>query len=125
MDVDEAPPCECPVTAAERVISGKWTLLILRDLATGAQRFSMLERSLAGISTRTLSLRLKELETQGVIARAADDDGGCRGDYRLTEKGVELLPVIEAMRQWGERWGPLSDAVVETRRTTDSAVGSL
>ena len=111
MDVDEAPPCECPVTAAERVISGKWTLLILRDLA--------------GISTRTLSLRLKELETQGVIARAADDDGGCRGDYRLTEKGVELLPVIEAMRQWGERWGPLSDAVVETRRTTDSAVGSL
>ncbi len=116
MDVDEAPVCECPVTVAERVISGKWTLLILRDLATGAQRFSMLERSLAGISTRTLSQRLKELETQGVIARTADGDGACRADYQLTEKGVELLPVIEAMRQWGERWGALPGPAVGTRR---------
>ncbi len=80
----------------------------------------MLERSLNGISTRTLSQRLKVLEVEGIIARSVDGAGACRADYCLTEKGVELLPVIEAMRQWGERWGLASEAVVETQ-TADPA----
>jgi DNA-binding HxlR family transcriptional regulator len=59
----------CPVARTARIISGKWTLLIIRDLASGAKRFNHLERSLQGISPKTLSERLRSLEDQGVIAR--------------------------------------------------------
>lgn len=125
MAIDDGHACHCPVTAAERIISGRWTLLILRDLADGAQRFSHLERSLTGISSRTLTQRLKALEIDGVITRSVHDSGACRADYRLTEKGMALLPVIEAMRRWGERWCAVPDAVVESGRTAADAAETL
>lgn len=122
---DVKSPSPCPVSAAERIISGKWTLLILRDLASGAQRFSALERSLDGISTRTLSQRLKALEEEGIISRAAPPSGGCRADYRLTRKGKELLPVVEAMRQWGERWCDSLTSVLKTDATAGETAKNL
>jgi len=125
MAADEGHMCDCPVTATERIISGKWTIRILRDLADGAQRFSMLERSLTGISTRTLSQRLKVLEIEGIIARSVDGDGACRADYCLTAKGTELLPVIEAMRRWGERWGEFPESVAEPNGAVTPAAGNL
>lgn len=94
----------CPVVATARIVSGKWTLLILRDLAAGPCRFSQIERSLAGISPRTLSLRLRALEDEGIVERREHPDTIPRVDYRLTARGHGLLPIIEAMREYGEHW---------------------
>jgi DNA-binding HxlR family transcriptional regulator len=91
----------CGIARALEVIGGKWTLLIIRDLLDGARRFSILEASLDGISPRTLALRLKELEHDGVLVR--DCSGGdAHPVYRLTEKGHSLSAILDQMRAWGE-----------------------
>lgn len=90
--------------ATARIVSGKWTLLVLRDLAGGPRRFTELERSLAGISPRTLSQRLDMLEGEGIIARERFLEVPPRVEYRLTEKGRALSPLVEAMRDYGLRW---------------------
>ena len=63
------PNSDCPVCRTADIVCGKWTLLVIRDLAEGRSRFCELERSLAGISPRTLSLRLRALEEEGIVAR--------------------------------------------------------
>lgn len=95
---------ECPVLATARIVSGKWTLLILRDLAAGPSRFSQLERSLRGISPRTLSQRLRALEAEAVIERREFAEMPPRVEYRLTDKGDALVPIIDEMRSYGQRW---------------------
>ena len=98
----------CPVCRTADIVCGKWTLLIIRDLAEGASRFCELERSLEGISPRTLSLRLRALEAEGMVARHTFPEVPPRVEYALTEKGEALVPLIEDMRRYGRRW--LSDA---------------
>jgi DNA-binding HxlR family transcriptional regulator len=97
---------ECPVCRTAEVISGKWTLLIIRDLADSSLRFCELERSLKGISPRTLSLRLRALEEQGVVERRTYPEVPPRVEYALTDKGLALVPLIEDMRSYGSRWLP-------------------
>ena len=94
----------CPVLSTARIVSGKWTLLMLRDLADGPQRFSELERSLAGISPRTLSIRLRSLEEEGIVERREFAEMPPRVEYRLTPKGRHLVPIVDAMREYGSRW---------------------
>src|SRR5918999_6504499 len=94
----------CPVCATADIICGKWTILVIRDLSEGRTRFCELERSLAGISPRTLSLRLKELEEEGVVERRTYPEVPPRVEYELTDKGRALLPLIEDMRQYGREW---------------------
>jgi DNA-binding HxlR family transcriptional regulator len=94
----------CPVCRTAEVVCGKWTLLLVRDLAEGRSRFCELERSLAGISPRTLSLRLRALEEEGIVERQTFGEVPPRVEYALTEKGLALLPIIEDMRSYGERW---------------------
>src|SRR3954447_26249106 len=94
----------CPVCATSDIVCGKWTLLIIRDLADGRSRFCELERSLAGISPRTLSLRLRALEEEGVVERDTFSEVPPRVEYALTEKGRALIPIIEDMRAYGRRW---------------------
>lgn len=94
----------CPVLKTADIISGKWTLLILRDLAEGINRFSALERSLLGISPKTLSERLKGLERAGVIDRESFAEVPPRVEYSLTDKGKDLIPLIDHMRDYGSRW---------------------
>jgi DNA-binding HxlR family transcriptional regulator len=94
----------CPVCATSDIVCGKWTLLIIRDLAEGRARFCELERSLAGISPRTLSLRLRALEEEGVVERDTFSEVPPRVEYGLTEKGRALIPIIEDMRAYGRRW---------------------
>jgi DNA-binding HxlR family transcriptional regulator len=79
-------------------------LLLVRDLAEGRSRFCELERSLVGISPRTLSLRLRALELEGIVERHTFPEVPPRVEYALTEKGRALLPIIDAMRTYGERW---------------------
>ena len=94
----------CPVCKTAEVVCGKWTLLLIRDLAEGSARFCELERSLEGISPRTLSLRLRALEEEGIVARHTYPEVPPRVEYALTEKGQALLPIIDDMRAYGERW---------------------
>jgi len=94
----------CPVCRTADVVCGKWTLLVIRDLADGSARFCELERSLEGISPRTLSLRLRALEEEGIVARNTFPEVPPRVEYELTEKGKALVPLIEDMRRYGARW---------------------
>jgi len=94
----------CPVGCCAEIISGKWTLLVIRDLAGGSCRFCELERSLTGISPRTLSLRLRALEEQGIVDRRTYPEVPPRVEYALTDKGRALVPLIEDMRAYGRRW---------------------
>lgn len=90
----------CGISRTLDVIGGKWTLLILRDLLDGPKRFGELERSLAGISTRTLSQRLDELATEGVVVRECAEHA--HPIYTLTPKGESLHGIVDQMRAWGE-----------------------
>jgi DNA-binding HxlR family transcriptional regulator len=94
----------CPVTACADILSGKWTILLVRDLSEGRSRFSELERSLEGISPRTLSLRLRALEERGIVERKTFPEVPPRVEYSLTEKGRALVPIIDDMRTYGREW---------------------
>jgi DNA-binding HxlR family transcriptional regulator len=94
----------CPVCRTADIVCGKWTLLLVRDLAEGRSRFCELERSLSGISPRTLSLRLRALEEEGIVERQTFAEVPPRVEYALTEKGLALIPIIDSMRAYGERW---------------------
>jgi DNA-binding HxlR family transcriptional regulator len=100
MPVDES----CPVCRTADIVCGKWTLLLVRELSEGCSRFCELERSLVGISPRTLSLRLRALEEEGIVERATFPAVPPRVEYVLTDKGMALIPIIEDMRTYGERW---------------------
>ena len=76
----------------------------MRELAEGTSRFCELERSLTGISPRTLSLRLRALEEEGIVERQTFPEVPPRVEYALTAKGSALLPIIEDMRAWGSEW---------------------
>ncbi|CAA9551947.1 MAG: Transcriptional regulator, HxlR family [uncultured Thermomicrobiales bacterium] len=99
----------CPVARTAQIIGNKWTPLIVRDLADSRRRFSELERSLTGISPKTLSERLKRLEEAGVVERRCFAEVPPRVEYALTPKGHALLPVIEQMRAFGNRWLPAEE----------------
>jgi DNA-binding HxlR family transcriptional regulator len=101
---DTCPTNTCPVLKTADIISGKWTLLILRDLSNGVKRFSALERSLGGISPKTLSERLKALQKAGVITRQSFGEVPPRVEYSLTDMGWDLIPLIDHMRDYGTKW---------------------
>lgn len=94
----------CPVCRTADIVCGKWTLLVIRDLADGRSRFCELERSLNGISPRTLSLRLRALEEEGIVRRQTFPEVPPRVEYALTAKGRALVPLIEDMRAYGREW---------------------
>ncbi len=100
----KAPFDTCPIARTARLIGDTWTLLIVRDLMRGNKRFGELEELLAGISPKTLSRRLKMLEAANVISRQAYAEIPPRVEYALTEKGKALVPIIEAMEQFGEMY---------------------
>ncbi len=103
----------CPVCATADIICGKWTILVIRDLADGRTRFCELERSLAGISPRTLSLRLRALEEEGIVERHTYPEVPPRVEYSLTEKGRALLPLIDDMRRYGREWLGVTECETE------------
>ncbi|WP_062301861.1 winged helix-turn-helix transcriptional regulator [Demequina subtropica] len=92
----------CPIERAVRVLDGKWTLLILRELFDGKRRFGELLASLPGASPKTLTDRLRALEAHGVVAREVFPEIPPRVEYSLTPLGRTLAPVIDALRAWGE-----------------------
>lgn len=95
-------PTLCPLARTAEILGDRWALLILRELYFGNRHFEAI-RVQIGATPQMLSARLRLLEAQGVIARRQSSPK--RSDYRLTDKGKDLFPVLYAMRNWGERWG--------------------
>ncbi len=85
------------------IFGGKWTFLILGELHTGAKHFNELNRNL-NISTRSLSLALKNLESNGVIERTVKTTPTITVEYSLTEKGRDFESVFIEMNKWGSKW---------------------
>lgn len=93
------------VKAATDILGDKWTPLLLRYfLNENTVRFCQLQDSTGGINPRTLSARLASLEQSGVIEKLSA--GGNRCEYRLTEKGRDLMPILRDMQAWGEKYDP-------------------
>lgn len=93
----------CPIAKSAEILGDPWSLLIIREMLLGSNRFSALQRGLPKISPTVLNKRLKELEASGVLLKRRLS--GQRGhDYRLTPAGKELSSVVEALAVWGMRW---------------------
>jgi DNA-binding HxlR family transcriptional regulator len=94
----------CSVAQTLEVVGDSWSLLIVRELFFGVTRFDDIQRRL-GIARNTLTDRLGWLSDHGVVTRLPYGDSGNRFEYRLTEKGRDLRPLLLAMLAWGDRWG--------------------
>lgn len=91
----------CPVAPAVRVLDGKWTIFVVRDLLAGPRRFGELRQSLPGISPKTLTDQLRDLEADGLVTRTLYPQIPPRVDYQLTDRGTTLLPLIAALADFG------------------------
>ena len=108
----------CPVAMAAELLCTRWTMVLLRELIAGSTRFNDLRRGVPKMSPTLLSQRLKELEVAGVIERRALKSEKGVFEYRMTEAGKDLRPVVEAMGFWGQKW-------VEARRSLNNLDPSL
>jgi DNA-binding HxlR family transcriptional regulator len=93
----------CPVARAATLAGDLYVLLVVRDLEERPKRFGELVESL-GVTARTLTIRLRLLEAEQIVTRVVYPEIPPRVEYHLTDKGQDLLPVIEALRQFGEKW---------------------
>jgi DNA-binding HxlR family transcriptional regulator len=94
----------CPVAMAAEILCTRWTVVLLRELIAGSTRFNDLRRGVPRMSPALLSQRLKELESAGVIRRAASPTEPGVFEYQLTTAGRELEPLVQAFGIWGQRW---------------------
>jgi DNA-binding HxlR family transcriptional regulator len=101
----------CPIPGAVELIGEKWAFLILRGALNGLRHFEEFQAGL-GIARNILSDRLGRLVAGGILERTADPTDRRKVIYSLTDKGEGLLPVVLALRQWGEEWGHGSSEVV-------------
>ena len=94
----------CPVETAIEIIGGRWKVLILQELFGGTRRFSELHRALAGVSHRTLTQQLRELESHGILRRKIHRQVPPKVEYSLTPLGDSLRPVVGVMHDWAEEY---------------------
>jgi DNA-binding HxlR family transcriptional regulator len=102
----------CPVACTLDLIGDRWTLLVVRDLVMGAERFKEFTASPEGIPTNILTDRLTRLLEHGIAEQVSAADGTRHPAYRLTAKGQALLPVLAAMRDWGLAWEKGTKAMI-------------
>ena len=93
----------CPVEAGLEQIAGKWKGLVIYHLLAGTMRFNALSRALGTVTQRSLTKQLRELEADGIVHRKVYAEVPPRVEYSLTEKGMALRPVIEALADWGQQ----------------------
>ncbi|HWB47228.1 MAG TPA: helix-turn-helix domain-containing protein [Hyphomicrobiaceae bacterium] len=94
----------CPVAMASEVLCTRWTMMLVRELLLGTSRFNDLRRGVPRMSPALLSKRLKDLEAAGIVKRSKAAKGPDLYEYRLTDAGRALKPVIDALGDWGHRW---------------------
>lgn len=95
---------QCPVETTLNIISGKWKGIILYRLLGGKMRFNELQRFMATVTHRTLTLQLRELERDGVVKRTVYAEVPPRVEYELTPLGFSMEPIIAAMYDWGDKY---------------------
>ena len=100
-EIESRPGC---VAAALTILGNKWTALIVKELSEGYARFSTLEQALKGISPRTLSQRLDEMERCNLITKKSFAEVPPRVEYTLTAKGKDLIPILKSMADWGSKY---------------------
>ncbi len=93
---------ECPVETTLSLIGDKWKILILRDLLKGTMRFGELKKSIGSVSQKVLTSQLRDMEAHGLVHRQVFAEVPPRVEYSLTETGLSLKPVIDAMLTWGQ-----------------------
>lgn len=103
MDDCKKAPNDCGVAKTLKVIGSKWTMMIVHNLFEGNNRFGSLQRALPGISPKTLSQRLQELEQEGIITKKVFAEVPLHVEYNLTEKGKSLSGVFQSLAKWGEK----------------------
>ena len=94
----------CPVEYTASMIANKWKILILRDLITGTKRYNELTRSVVGISAKVLTENLRELESDGIVMRKVYPEVPPKVEYYLTDKGNDLRPIIDLMKDYGLKY---------------------
>ena len=110
---------DCPIAQTLDLVGEWWSLLILRDAFRGIRRFETFQESL-GVARNILSRRLTRLVAAGILERRRYSERPVREEYRLTDKGRDLFPVIIALLEWGNRWGAATP-----QRLLDRATGAL
>lgn len=101
----------CPINLSLEVVGDRWSLIVVRDIIFGNRRHfrDLLTHSEEGIASNILASRLKSLLEEGIITRADDPTHKQKGVFSLTEKGIELLPVLAQMAAWGYKYLPVSE----------------
>lgn len=94
----------CPVETTLTLIGDKWKVLILRDLLPGTKRFGELKKSIGSVSQKVLTAQLRDMEQNGLINRKVYAEVPPRVEYSLTELGLSLKPVLDALWNWGEEY---------------------
>ncbi|CAN7420287.1 winged helix-turn-helix transcriptional regulator [Mesorhizobium caraganae] len=95
----------CPISLSLELLGDRWTLLIVRDLVfAGKTHFREFLQSDEGISSRTLAERLQTLQDEGIVTRSDDPTHKLKAIYRLTEAGIDLLPVLATLGAWGSKY---------------------
>ena len=94
----------CPVETTLTMIGDKWKVLILRDLLPGTKRFGELKKSIGSVSQKVLTAQLRDMEENGLVSRKVYAEVPPRVEYTLTELGMSLKPILDAMWTWGERY---------------------
>jgi DNA-binding HxlR family transcriptional regulator len=92
----------CPVETTARIVGGRWKAAVLEQLFQGNKRFSELKRSISGITQRTLSQQLRQLQNTGIVERTVFPDAPPRVVYAVTPLGKSLRPLLDAMCHWGK-----------------------
>jgi DNA-binding HxlR family transcriptional regulator len=104
----------CPISLSLELLGDRWTLLIIRDLAfAGKRHFREFLQSDEGISSRTLAERLQTLQDEGILTRSDDPSHGLKAIYRLTEAGIDLLPVLATLGAWGSKHRKADDKLAQ------------
>ncbi|RUX26440.1 transcriptional regulator [Mesorhizobium sp. M2A.F.Ca.ET.042.01.1.1] len=104
----------CPISLSLELLGDRWTLLIIRDLAfAGKRHFREFLQSDEGISSRTLAERLQTLQDEGILTRSDDPSHGLKAIYRLTEAGIDLLPVLATLGGWGSKHRKADDKLAQ------------
>ena len=104
MNIEKIKGYHCPVEAAMDVIGGKYKALIVYELIGGTRRYNEIQRAVPQATPRMLSKQLKELEEDGVINRVLYPVVPPKTEYSLTDMGKTLVPIVEALCQWGEHY---------------------
>ena len=94
---------DCPVEKTLKIFGSKWTMALMHNMFDGKKRFGELQRSMPGISPKTLSERLQELEKAGILTKKVFAEVPLHVEYELTEKGESFREVIHSLREWGEK----------------------